>query len=562
MSYTFRHALIVISPALFFILNSCHNPSKDHAAQLKAAAAHSGPEETRIDEDLRKILDLAAQRNGNLNDSVRLQYMPLTDSLYQARNYEPVWSKNKKWLPLGDSLFAFIEKAKNYGLFPADYHFRSLSFVHRIFQADSLAQKNSVIWARSDILLTDAFFKLVKDLNQGRFAYDSVTLRSDSTLTDSVLTGSLSHALETGDLTGTLHRLEPANPGYDSLKAYLPGFLSKAVFGPYTYLNFPYKDSVSFFHDLVSRFREVGLLATGAPDPDTTAIRSLLRKFQRSQGIRANGALTDQLVDKLNNSDWEKFKRIAINLDRYKLLPDSLPSNYVWVNLPSFTLDVWRADSLVFSSRVIVGEPETRTPLLSGEISNFVTYPQWTVPYSIIFREMLPKIQVDTNYLEKQNLMVVDDEDSVLDPHKIDWKKLNRKHFPYTLKQKQGDDNSLGVIKFNFRNKYSVYLHDTNVRWMFGRPSRALSHGCVRVQEWRKLADFLLRDDSTRHQEDSLKAWIKRQEKHVISGFPKLPIFIRYFSCAGVKGRIKFYDDIYEEDRFLRDKYFAGKTME
>ena len=170
---------------------------------------------------------------------------------------------------------------------------------------------------------------------------------------------------------------------------------------------------------------------------------------------------------------------------------------------------------------------------------------------------MLPAIQKDVTYLDKQNLMVVDKNDSVLDPTKIDWKKLSKKKFPYLIKQREGDDNSLGVMNFNFRNKYEVYLHDTNARWMFEKSGRALSHGCVRVQDWRDLAHFLVRNDTIKYNVDTLASWIVRQEKHVVSGFKKVPLFIRYFTCEGVDGKLKFYDDVYAEDKMLIDRYFA-----
>jgi len=212
-------------------------------------------------------------------------------------------------------------------------------------------------------------------------------------------------------------------------------------------------------------------------------------------------------------------------------------------------------------SKVIVGAPKTRTPLLSSEISNFVTYPQWTVPTSIIFKEMLPAIKRDIGYLHKQNLMVVDDNDSVRDPTTIRWARLNKNNFPYQIKQRQGDDNSLGVMKFNFKNKYDVYLHDTNVRWMFDKTFRALSHGCVRVKEWRKLSAFLTRNDTMKYHPDTLKAWITRQEKHTVWGFSRVPIFIRYFTVEGKKGQILFHDDIYGEDKQLRNRYFGDKPI-
>ncbi len=268
----------------------------------------------------------------------------------------------------------------------------------------------------------------------------------------------------------------------------------------------------------------------------------------------------DTVPDAPHDSLMEKFKRIAVTLDRYKQLPDTMPPAYAWVNIPAFSLYVYDADTLVVESKVIVGAPATRTPLLASTITNFITYPQWTVPYSIIFKEMLPGIKNDVNYLQKKNLMVVDRYDSVVDPATINWNKMSKTHFPYLLRQRQGDDNSLGVLKFNFRNKYSVYLHDTNARSLFSRTNRALSHGCVRVEKWKDLSHFLIRNDTARFNVDTLGAWISRAEKHVVSGFKGLPVYIRYFTVEGKEdGKLKFYKDIYKEDSVLSARYFAGK---
>jgi murein L,D-transpeptidase YcbB/YkuD len=516
----------------------------------------------RTTDDIRSTLDYLKKHDGRLNDSVSFSFTSLLDSIYEINNYRPKWFKEDQTLPAGDSLLGFIRNGLLSGLFPNDYHNRMLSFIQRVFQVDSVARKNAAMWARADLLMTDAFFLLAKDLKQGRLPYDSVTLRTDTVLPDHFYTTALDEAMQQGNVDSVLHELEPRSKGYDSLKACIPAFLAGASFMPYTHLPYPYTDSVRFFALLQKRLEETGDLPEGTEAMDTTAFKRTIRKYQRKYGFKLTGWISDPLIDRLNNTDLEKFKRIAITLDRYKKLPDSLPETYAWVNLPAYRLDIMDHDTLVFSSRVIVGGPQTRTPVLTSEISNFITMPQWTVPYSIIFKEMLPKILKDTLFLSKENLMVVDRNDSVLDPRKINWRRLNKNHFPYQIKQREGDDNSLGVIKFNFRNKYSVYLHDTNVRWMFGKSNRALSHGCVRVKEWEKFADFLIRNDSLKYPADTLKAWVARQEKHVISGFHKLPLFIRYFSCEGKDGKIRFYEDIYDEDRYLSQKYFANKIIE
>ena len=512
-------------------------------------------------EDIHHTLDYLKAHGGRLNDTVEFRFVNLMDSFYETNQYRPIWQRQDRTIPEGTSFMNLIQNCRLWGLFPNDYHYNMLSFIDRAFILDTNAARNAALWARKDLLLTDAFFQMARDLKKGRIPYDSVTLRTDTVITDSFYTTSLNEAMQTGNVSQVLHRVEPRSKGYDSLKAYIGRFLDSANFAPYTYLPYPYSDSVQFFHLLQKRLVETGNLSDTVPPMDYPQFRSAIIRFQKKYEFKVTGQTSNSLVDKLNNTDIEKFKRIAVTLDRYKQLPDTFPATYVWVNLPGFNLRVIDHDTVVFTSKVIVGGPITRSPQLTSEISNFITMPQWTVPYSIIFKEMLPKIRKDTNFLIRENLMVVDNNDSVIDPRTINWYKLNKTHFPYQLKQRQGDDNSLGVIKFNFRNKYSVYLHDTNVRWMFSKSYRAISHGCVRVKEWDKLANYLVRNDTLRIPTDTIKAYIARGEKHLFSGFHKLPLYIRYFTCEGKDGKIAFYEDIYEEDRILIQKYFANKSV-
>jgi murein L,D-transpeptidase YcbB/YkuD len=559
MSYRARRVLFVLPVFSMMALIACHEKTRSLGNDKDAVKTPTQTEE-HVDTDLKSLLQHAGGNGDKLNDSTVLLYRKLTDSVYAANGYTPFWSDKQRWLPAGDSLLSFIEGSKYYGLFSSDYHYASLAFFKRIIGEDTIARKNQAIWNRADILLTDAFFTLVKHLKQGRLDYDSVTLRKDSLLSDSFYTHTLATARQFG-IRGTLDSLEPRIPGYDSLKAYLNDFFTTAHFRKLTWLDYPYKDSAVFYTALTRRLQEVGYIDSSVTRADTGMLAGALRKYQETNKLKITGRASQETVTMMNNSDWEKFKRIAINLDRYKLLPDTMPRTYVWVDLPGFYLQVHDADTIALESKVIVGTPKTRTPLLSSEISNFVTYPQWTVPTSIIFKEMLPAIKRNIDYLRKQNLMIVDDNDSVRDPMKINWARLNKNNFPYQIKQRQGDDNSLGVMKFNFKNKYDVYLHDTNVRWMFDNKFRALSHGCVRVQQWRKLSSFLIRNDTLKYHPDTLKNWIARQEKHTVWGFAHVPIFLRYVTAEGKKGKIVFYDDIYGEDRVARNRYFALKPI-
>lgn len=243
-----------------------------------------------------------------------------------------------------------------------------------------------------------------------------------------------------------------------------------------------------------------------------------------------------------------------------------MPEKYIWVNLPGYYLLLMNKDTVVFESKVICGKPETRTPLLNAEISDMVTYPTWTVPTSIIVKQYLPKLKNNPNYISRIGLKLMDSKGATIDPNTINWSKYSR-GIPYKVMQASGDNNSLGVIKFNFNNPYAVYLHDTNQRYLFKNAARALSHGCVRVQEWARLAYYIAENDSAmtgkrdslKYTADSIKNWIASKERHRIDIKNHIPLFIRYFTCEGINGQVKFYNDIYGEDMMLIEKYFARK---
>jgi murein L,D-transpeptidase YcbB/YkuD len=510
----------------------------------------------RLTKNVRELVTYAAANSGRVNDTTLLKNVAVVKNIYESNGYTALWSSEGKWAPVGDSLNDFIEHCMQYGLFPADYNFRAIKGIQKQVVSDSLSGKDAALWSRADVLLTDALMRLSQDLKRGRLPYDSLSRKDTLNLPDSFYVDVLHKIVQTKQVSNVLNELEPKLPIYQDLKTAAKSFLDSAQFRMYTYLPFPFTDTLAFYGLLGNRLMEEGILDTLPELMDSVGFRKAILKYQGANKLKTTGKINENTVKSLNDTPWERFKRLALTLDKMKLMADTMPVTYVWVNIPSFNLKVFDSSNVVLESKVIVGADKTRTPELTSDISNFITYPQWTVPYSIVFKEMLPAIQKDINYLKKQNLMVVDRYDSVLDPAKINWSKLSKKKFPYLLKQREGDDNSLGVMKFNFRNKYAVYLHDTNARWMFSKSSRALSHGCVRVQEWQDLAHFLVRNDTIKYSTDTLASWIVRQEKHVVSGFKKVPLFIRYFTCEAKDGRVKFYDDVYGEDKILTQKYF------
>ena len=244
MKYRTRVATVLFHLLFFILLFSCQDKPK-YVEKDIVSSPEIVPE--HLSEDIKKLVEFAAQNKASINDSVKLKYMHLDSGIYEDKKFQALWCGKEQWLAKGDSLYQFIEHCKDYGLFPSDYHYSSLSFIHRVFNEDSIARKNIALWAKADLLMTDAFFSLVKDLKQGRLKYDSVTLRTDTLLSDTVFTRTLDSALLTGSVASALHSVEPRHAGYDSLKAYIKDFLSSAKFKPFTYLFYPYTDSVAFF---------------------------------------------------------------------------------------------------------------------------------------------------------------------------------------------------------------------------------------------------------------------------------------------------------------------------
>lgn len=500
-----------------------------------------------------------------LDDSTILSFSPVVNYYYSNNGFKPVWSSKEKWQPHADTLLQYIATSERDGLFPESYQYSALQFIMQTIQKDSVKRKEVNIWARADVLMTNAFFHILQDLKQGRIIPDSAAWKNDAGQQQKFFAASLKKVQAGESISNILNTVQPTLKYYQALKKNIPSFLDSMDRKNYTYVNYPGKDSLSLLKNVLKRLGESGYSIATAK-PDSVMLNDLISRYQKAKGLKQTGKISAALAGVLNNTDKEKFKRIAITLDRYKQLPATLPEKYIWVNLPAYNLKVWDNDSIAMESKVIVGKPGTPTPLINSEISDLVIYPTWTVPTSIIAKEILPGLKRNPGYLARKGLGLYNSKGEPVNPHSINWAKYS-KGIPYMVRQGSGDNNALGVIKFNFANPYAVYLHDTNQRYLFKNKERSLSHGCVRVQDWEKLAFYIVRNDSLssalpdsmKLKTDSIATWISRKEKHTMVIKKKLPVFIRYFGCEGDNGSIKFYDDIYGEDKKLRDKYFAQK---
>lgn len=558
--------LAVVIMSLFLVSCGVNGTNKEDVVADPKAMDKS------VAENIGAFLEAASGNDGNLDDSIHLKMLNVLKEVYQDRDDRPLWSSTEKWQPFADSLYHFIEQAELQGLFPEDYHFSKLRLLKTRLDADSLSRMDAVLWTRADLLLTDGLVQVIKDLKVGRLRKDSVSLNKDSVLYEDFYVATLRSILKKKQFSTVLDALQPAHQGYWELKKGIRSFLDSMDRRVFTHIRYPFKkgdakDSAFFIKLLQQRLAESKCIDLTDKLPDSVQLSLAIKRYQEKKGLKADGKYGKILVSTLNNNDVERFKRIAITLDRYKQLPKKMPEKYIWVNLPGYYLCVVESDTVVFESKIICGKPETRTPLLNAQVSDMITYPTWTVPTSIIVKQYLPKLKKNPNYLTKIGLHLLDKNGEVVDPNTVPWEKYS-KGIPYKVMQGSGDDNSLGVIKFNFNNRYAVYLHDTNQRYLFKNSSRAFSHGCVRVQEWEKLAFYIARNDSAllsikngslKYTADSIRNWIAKKDRRRIDVKNQVPLFIRYFSCEGKDGKIKFYDDIYGEDKLLMEKYFAKK---
>ena len=201
-----------------------------------------------------------------------------------------------------------------------------------------------------------------------------------------------------------------------------------------------------------------------------------LKKFQQEHELKPSGLLTQQTVEALNSHQPDRpIDTIIVNMERWRWMPHDLGDDYVIVNLPDYTLRVFQHDRQIWMTKIVIGAPSMPTPITTAEMKYITVNPTWNVPTSIVTREYLPALQQDPTVLERMGLRVSTNPDGTLH-----------------ISQPPGDHNALGRLRFNFPNKFLVYQHDTPDKNLFALEKRALSHGCMRVQDPAKYAEVLL----------------------------------------------------------------------
>ncbi|UJP63354.1 L,D-transpeptidase family protein [Mongoliitalea daihaiensis] len=489
-------------------------------------------------------------------------------NFYQHRDFEFAWSNGKKLFEIAYEMRYEIQQAKFDGLNPQDYH---LDAINELFDQLERIQKlglavDPMALASVDILLTDAFILLSSHLYLGKVDPENLKttwniqrnapeLRIDQRLSDALTGGSIRKSLEELYPQLSIYRrmrdglretyaleqkaLEAATTSWKSIKA------DKSIKIGDTHNSIP---------EIRERLRIWGFLKNQEVLENEKTYDSLLipaiKQIQKRFGLENDGIIGQGTIYALNQSPTALTQTAAVNLERMRWLPHEIKEQeLIIVNTANFQLDYLVNRDTLLSSRVIVGKSYHSTPQFKAEMSYLVFSPTWTVPTSITRNEIIPAVKRNNNYLREKNMKILNNSGASVDPSSIEWSKVNPRNFPYTIRQEPGQQNSLGLVKFMFPNKYAVYIHDTPSRSLFAREDRALSHGCIRIQKPFELAKILLSYDES-WTDDRIRLAMNQTTERTVTLNRKIPVVIFYLTYwANSRGEYFFRQDIYSRDQ-------------
>lgn len=468
-----------------------------------------------------------------LADPVAIRELGLTKSerdsvaaFYAASETPLVWVRDGVWTPAAKSLVSRLKAADEDGLASSDYPLPDPGLPKDAVPAQ---------WAHADLRLTASAIRYAHDARGGRIELSRIspliTAKLDLPKPDEVLR-QLSGAPDAG---AALAAYNPPHQTYVVLRNELAKLRAHRPSQP------------------TVRVPKGPILRVGMQDPRVPLIRAHFKlkpgkdqnlydesvatavaEFQKAKGLPTNGVLNARTIAALSSQPRAVLEgELISNMERWRWLPADLGARHIMVNVPEYRLRLVDDGDVVRESRVIVGKENSQTPIFSEDMKYLVVNPSWTLPPSILKKEFLPALAADPEYAARKGYRIV--------------RKGNR----ISVQQPPGERNALGLIKFMFPNDHAVYLHDTPNRTLFSAGKRALSHGCVRVDQPFELAEEILAQED-KWSEKRLRGLVGKGERYVHLRSP-LPVHLTYFTLSiDDHGALKSFDDIYGFDGKVR----------
>lgn len=456
---------------------------------------------------------------------------------YNARNYQYAWFTEDG---LSESGEAFWNLHQNQDSVEKDTSTND-SGLHLAVQAllnDERVNLNKDSVQKIELNLTVHFFDYVKAAFGGKVNPEDLQWHIPRRKLNAI-------ALLDSFLAGGGKDWQPFNPSFYQLQGKLKLYASVVKAGGWSVIKTNVKklrqgQSNAAITTLKKRLQVSGDFA----DADTgklftPALYDAVKKVQRSFGLKEDGAITTELLDKLNVPAEERMQQMLVNLERLRWLPEPQRDRIV-ANIPEYKLHVYEEGKEVLFMNIVVGKAANRTVIFSDELEYIVFSPYWNVPRSIVRNEIVPAMNRNSNYIDRNNMDITGYSNGLP-----------------IVRQKPGAGNALGKVKFIFPNRYNIYLHDTPAKTLFSKESRAFSHGCVRVQEPFTLAQYLLRKKEA-WTDKKIKAAMNSQKEDWVKLDNPLPVYLLYLtSWVDEDGILNFRDDIYGHDKKLEDRLFT-----
>ena len=470
---------------------------------------------------------------------------------YRSRGFAPAWGVDDGGRKRAALLLAALAAADAHGLDPGSYHLDAIGV-----RREPPDERDATL---RELLLTDAFLRYATHVHSGRVRPEQVDADWGIATGPFDAVASLTRALrEPTAFPLVLDSLPPSATEYARLVRTLRRYRAIAARREWPVIppGLPLRrgdsdariealrDRLAAEDDLVSR-------GPGGPIYDR-ALEDATRRFQGRHGLAVDGIVGPATLGALNVPATERVRQIGLNLERWRWLPRDLGRRHVIVNAADATLEVVADGRPMLASRVVVGDRRHPTPIVEARLDAVVLNPPWNVPASIAVEEMLPRLRQHPRYLADNGIVILERRDT--DPFglRIDWAGVPSDPLPFRLQQRPGPQNPLGRIKFETPNRFDVYLHDTPTRSLFGRPVRAASHGCVRVERARDVAVYVLASSPTPWSTSMIDEAIASGSTRRVPVAQPLPVYLLYWTVfVDADGVTHFRDDVYGRDRRL-----------
>jgi L,D-transpeptidase YcbB len=451
---------------------------------------------------------------------------------------------------------AVLDQAASVGLDPQDY---AVAVPSETFDSSELMTREKAL-VDFEIQMSAATLTYIQDTVRGRIDPNKISGYHDFKRKGVNLTGKLENIARSHDVAAYLNSQTPSGPEFIALKRELEALKAKAgdtppiVIAPGTLL----KPGISNpeLANVVAAIRLKGsealktdhavTLQAYQDTPDyTPELVALIASFQKENGLKPDGIVGKASIRILTGGDTteSKIEKVRVAMEQARWLPADLGSRYVFINQPAFMVYYHDKGAEQFSMRVVVGSKANQTYFFEDEIQTVEFNPYWGVPQSIIINEMLPKLRNDPGYLDRLGYQV-EVGGRAVSSYDVNW---NGSTNGVAVRQPPSSDNALGELKILFPNSHAIYMHDTPSKSFFKKDQRALSHGCVRLADPRRMAAAVLGitvDDVAKQIADGRNKGVQVPQK--------IPVYVAYFTAWPNKdGVVEYFDDVYERDMYM-----------